>query len=319
MHIVFDMNNNLNRLPNLRALIAFEHVARLGGVTRAATELRTSQAAVSRHLKHLELELGAALVTRSGRGIVLTTQGQAYFDAISPALMVIRHAGDRVRSGQDELVIACTHEVSHLLLMPRFRELQAAVGKTTRIRFLTCEYDVVAAMVDAGADMIFEHASGRPTGKCAPILSEEIIPAAAPAFIGKNEQAFSQSPGRWQNVKRLALSKNNYGWATWEDWFASQTVEVPDAQIETFDNYVYALEAAARGDGLVLAWRGFADSYLASGALVPVTADWLTGAPKLYARLTERGEANKHALQCLKFFSAELWTEAASTISADGA
>ncbi len=56
---------------------AFDAVARLGSVTRAAQELNLTRSAVSHQLRFLEDELGFALIEREGRGVILTSRGEA--------------------------------------------------------------------------------------------------------------------------------------------------------------------------------------------------------------------------------------------------
>jgi DNA-binding transcriptional LysR family regulator len=57
----------------LRTLIC---VAELGSLSKAADRLRIAQPALSRQVRMLEEELGIALFTRHGRGMVLTEQGR---------------------------------------------------------------------------------------------------------------------------------------------------------------------------------------------------------------------------------------------------
>jgi DNA-binding transcriptional LysR family regulator len=66
-------------IPALRSLVA---VADCGGFHRAAAALHLSQSAVSQHLRKVEGVVGAAVVERSGRGVVFTEVGQK----------VLRHA-----------------------------------------------------------------------------------------------------------------------------------------------------------------------------------------------------------------------------------
>ncbi|SNT38130.1 ModE molybdate transport repressor domain-containing protein [Streptosporangium subroseum] len=60
-------------VTRLRVLAA---VARTGSVTAAARELHYSQPSVSHHLTKLEVETGAKLIQKAGRGIRLTEAGQ---------------------------------------------------------------------------------------------------------------------------------------------------------------------------------------------------------------------------------------------------
>src|ERR1700733_5723605 len=57
----------------LRTLIC---VAELGSLSKAGDRLRIAQPALSRQVRMLEEELGVALFTRHGRGMVLTEQGR---------------------------------------------------------------------------------------------------------------------------------------------------------------------------------------------------------------------------------------------------
>ena len=64
-------------VTRLRVLDA---VARLGSVTAAARELHYTQPTVSHHLARLEVETGAQLLQRAGRGIRLTPAGRLLAD-----------------------------------------------------------------------------------------------------------------------------------------------------------------------------------------------------------------------------------------------
>jgi LysR family transcriptional regulator, cell division regulator len=54
----------------------FEAVARLGAMSRAASELHTVQSNVTARMRQLEAELGAALFHRTPRGVTLTDAGR---------------------------------------------------------------------------------------------------------------------------------------------------------------------------------------------------------------------------------------------------
>lgn len=65
---------------------------------RAAERLHIAQPALSRAIKWLEDELGAALLTRTTRNVALTDAGQIFLDEIRPALAQIEHAQRRAQS-----------------------------------------------------------------------------------------------------------------------------------------------------------------------------------------------------------------------------
>jgi DNA-binding transcriptional LysR family regulator len=66
----------VRKSPSLTSLRAFEAVARLGSITRAAQELCVTPAAISHRLRELEREAGAALVERRGGIFVASTMGR---------------------------------------------------------------------------------------------------------------------------------------------------------------------------------------------------------------------------------------------------
>ena len=62
-------------LPPLNALRAFEAVARLDSVSRAAAELHIAQPSMSRQISHFEGQVGARLLDRTRQGTRLTEAG----------------------------------------------------------------------------------------------------------------------------------------------------------------------------------------------------------------------------------------------------
>src|ERR1700722_18403886 len=97
------MISRRRRLPPLNALRAFEAAARLGSFKDAATELRVTHGAISRHIRLLEDWLGPpALFRRLNRRVVLTPTGVALLAETGPALDRLSAAAERhlARGGQ---------------------------------------------------------------------------------------------------------------------------------------------------------------------------------------------------------------------------
>ncbi|HNB59200.1 MAG TPA: LysR family transcriptional regulator [Phycisphaerales bacterium] len=70
----------------LTALRQFVLVARTGHMTRAAAALGVTQPALSAMLRKLELEAGAELMVRTGKGVELTEAGRVFFEHASDAV-----------------------------------------------------------------------------------------------------------------------------------------------------------------------------------------------------------------------------------------
>jgi LysR family nitrogen assimilation transcriptional regulator len=82
----------------------FAHVARAGSFSRAASELRIAQPALSRQIRKLEDRLGVALLVRHGRGVRLTSAGVLLLEGAETLSDQLSRLDERVRSGGDAAV-----------------------------------------------------------------------------------------------------------------------------------------------------------------------------------------------------------------------
>lgn len=78
---------------NLNLLRSFWHVASAGSISGAAQTRFVSQPALSKAVKELELQIGAALFERGARGVTLTEAGTVLFD-YSKAIFALEREGE---------------------------------------------------------------------------------------------------------------------------------------------------------------------------------------------------------------------------------
>ena len=90
-------SGTMGRLPSLKALRAFDAVARLNSVKAAADELCVTPSAVSRQISSLEDDIGAALLKPDGRGCCLTADGRLLERGLEGIFTRVAEAVDRVR------------------------------------------------------------------------------------------------------------------------------------------------------------------------------------------------------------------------------
>src|SRR6185503_16530501 len=73
---------SIETLPPMRAIQAFEAIARSGSVAAAADELGVSPGAISQQLHKIEADLNVRLFYREGRTLKLTSWGLAYYPKV---------------------------------------------------------------------------------------------------------------------------------------------------------------------------------------------------------------------------------------------
>tara|TARA_B100000676_G_scaffold313409_1_gene394361 strand:- start:2756 stop:3766 length:1011 start_codon:yes stop_codon:yes gene_type:complete len=312
-------------IPSTSALIAFESAARHRNFSRAAEELNTSQSAISRHMASLEERLGSALFDRDRKQIRLTDNGERFYRAVLTALEGLQAASTQIaQEPQDHhLTIACTHEISHLYILPRFESLQAAVGNDTLIRVMNIEYETLFSMPSGAIDLIFDYQVGTAMqGDWVIAQAEAVVPICSPSFAAHHRDTLDQPIIAWGDLPFLDLTRPNHGWATWESWFGQIGRPQQTPSFVGFGNYVYLLEAAAAGRGIALGWEGMIERYLEAGTLVALDDNPAHFDGSLYAVLTARGRDNLAARRCLELFDQgprhEAQTETVTAAPASG-
>ncbi|MBY6120522.1 LysR family transcriptional regulator [Mameliella alba] len=97
-----------HHLPPLASLRAFEATARLQGFSAAARALNVTPAAVAQQVRSLESEVGAKLVRREGRGLVLTEAGQQLAKPMTEAFSLLANGIDGLRQREASRGIRAT-------------------------------------------------------------------------------------------------------------------------------------------------------------------------------------------------------------------
>jgi DNA-binding transcriptional LysR family regulator len=87
---------------DLNLLTTFEAVARTGGFSAAAKELRMPKSSVSRGVARLEADLGTQLLFRTTRQVSLTEAGTALYDRLTPLLASLRTALSEVPEREEQ-------------------------------------------------------------------------------------------------------------------------------------------------------------------------------------------------------------------------
>lgn len=91
----------------LRQLEYFVRAANAGSIHRAAKTLAVAQSAMSRQLRLLELEVGAALLLRTHSGVELTPRGRRFLSYSSAILdLLAQSRAELAREGASDRTMA---------------------------------------------------------------------------------------------------------------------------------------------------------------------------------------------------------------------
>ena len=248
------------RLPPLSALRPFEAAARLESISRAAEELHLTHGAVSHQVRALEEHLGVPLFARHGKRVALTSAGRAFSERVRGALEEIAQAADGLRARRDDrLTVSVIPSFASRWLMPRLirfmdanPKIAVTVNATTALAdFLSDEVDV-AIRFGAGP---------WPALACERFLADELFPVASPKW---NRGRLPRTPRELAQARIIREDRDEWG-----QWFkvAGVALEGPIAGGPSFNDSTYALQAAARGEGIALARRSIIGEDLERGAL----------------------------------------------------
>ncbi len=253
----------MRKLPNLNAIRAFDAAARHGSFARAADELGVSHAAVSRHVRNLEAELGVELFERHARHIVLTGEGSLFARTAADSLSGLELGTGRLRrgGGRGTVVLDVESDLATRWLLPLLTEeaLDALdVNLDVRVR------PDPPRSVLGDADLALTWGAVSCTGfKATPFLDFDPFLVAAPSLLAAGPEP--EDPGFF-TAHRLIHERGIY-W--WRRYFDAMGLSFDDAAGHLFFNRSHlCIDAAARGLGLAVGDEGMCRDHLASGALI---------------------------------------------------
>lgn len=118
---------------NLKQLEYFVRVAELGSFSKAALILNIAQPALSRQVRLLETDLHVTLLTRTGRGVVLTEAGKRLFDHSIGILQLVARATEDIEAARDvptgRIVIGLPPSMGRVLTLPLVENFRRTLPK----------------------------------------------------------------------------------------------------------------------------------------------------------------------------------------------
>ncbi len=269
------------RLPSLVSIRAFEAAARLGGFAQAASELDTTAASVSYHVRRLEQHLGFALFVRYAQRVSLTPAGATIAAEATRTFAALRASFTRARQVEESrLSITTLPTFGTSWLIPRLGRFRA------RHADLSVELDLSAEAQELGDgrfDAAIRNGHGQWPGlRTVDLLPSVFMPLCAPALLPA--MARLDDPTRALDVPLLGRSD----W--WQLWYRARGfAQGPDPARFGMRLATEHLDvtAALAGQGVAIASPILFRDEIDAGRLVPahdaVASDgrrfWLTYPP----------------------------------------
>lgn len=212
-------------LPPFEGLRAFDAIARLGGVRKAAKWLDRDHAVLSRHLRSLEEWVGITLVEREPTGLVLTEAGKDYHSSIAKALDMVAHATlDILNQGMHhQLPIWSTPGFAQQWLSRRLASLEKAnQGVEIELKPSVSSPDFLSheAIADIRYWASYEDIEALPPYLRSQVIAQSpIIPVASPEYLESAPKITKPD----DLLHHQLLHENTT--ATWEVWLNSLGVD----------------------------------------------------------------------------------------------
>ena len=266
-------------------LRTFAAASRLSSFTQAAEELHLTQAAVSKHMRALELHLGKPLFLRQAHGIQLTELGSRYQIEVEAALVSLDHATfDLFGTGdQREVNLHCNMAFSHWWLLPKITSFYAQYPHID-VELHHSIWDMQNEPIKG--DIHVRYGLGQwPKQHALRLTDDNLIPMAARHLL----------PGAVQQLPLIHVLGYRHGW----HWYAEQIQdeELLSKEQRKVDNSVAAYTMAGQGLGVVLMRSSFLDNEWIQQNLQPLAMPACKTPEGFFALLNESSQSSEQVIQ----------------------
>ncbi|MDH1264858.1 LysR substrate-binding domain-containing protein [Pseudomonas sp. GD03944] len=270
---------------SLDVLRVFESAARHLSFTAAATELGTSQPAISQQIKRLEQHLAVRLFDRVYRGIALTEAGELLLRYVQDGLETLDAGVLAVTARQQHevLQVATDFAFAAYWLMPRLQRFHQRHPEVD-VSLITSERDL--GSLSSEIDVAISFGDGRfKHGEAHLLFGEEVFPVCSPQLLRDLPAGEVLLNLPLLHLRPESRSK----WFDWNGLFRALNIDgTPGSGSLRFDNYTLLIQAAIAGQGVAIGWRHLVDELLGQGLLSRVDGRSISSSFGYYVVLPER-------------------------------
>jgi len=255
---------------DLNAVNIFIQVIECGSFTEAAQVLKITKSTVSRKLSELEEHLGVRLITRSTRSMILTPEGELFYQSGIRMLEVMDKAELELSANQDlirgPIKVVMPFEVGQLVVGPLINQfLRLYPHVNVHLELTNRDVDVIAEGIDIYAqigELEDSNLVSRYTG-----VSKRIL-VASPEYLAEfgmiNEMEDLKPPHKIINIDNKAIKK-----AKWYLQAEDGTIARLNLSSQLTTNTTTACcNACIDGLGLAIMPMFFCDEHIKTGKLV---------------------------------------------------
>lgn len=289
--------SSMQQRIDLNDVAVFNRVAAAGSFSAAARELDMPRATVSRIVARLEAALGAQLLYRTTRRVVLTELGRSFHEAASEGLGLVRAAGEAVMAARAEpsglLRVSAPINFGTMLLIPWIAEFLNAHPKVRiSLRLADEPIDPLAEGLDlailTGPQPDSSHLSRR-------LAASSLILVASPAYLARRGVPEGMDSVVDHDFVLFSSDRESEKWS----------LDGPEGRAEiTVSGRIHVrgphaeLRAALCGLGIALLPAAVTAPYIAAGELVQVLPDY----GRRGGTVTAVYPANRHQPAALRAF-----------------
>ena len=289
------MNSHSRRPLTLTWLRTFEAVARHLNFSAAAGELFVTQSAISRQIKVLEDELGAALFIRGTRHVELTHHGQTLLRAVEASLPKIDSGVRQIRAarGRQRVSVTTFASFGSLWLLPRIEAFQR---DHPDIDIRVSAADALVDMDDPEVDLALRYcAPGKASAGALRLFGEVLTPVISRSYservrIGGAPPLSTAADLALHTLAEEDDTRRSSQLLSWRRWLTCHGQPDLEPRRWLYLDFTYQqVQAALAGHGVALArvalvfealQRGeLVEPFGPAGRLASPTVYWLLSAP----------------------------------------
>lgn len=260
---------------DLNTIAIFSQVVDSGSFTQAAENLELTKSTVSRKVAELEQHLGVRLITRSTRSLVLTQEGETFYQSCTQMLEIMSQAELEVSANQDlirgRLNVVMPVELGHQVLGPTINAfLKAYPNVTIHLELTNRDVDVIGEGIDLYAQVGEVEDSSLVSR---PLTASRRVLVASPAYLEQygmvNSPADLVPPHHQIKVHNTAVKL--------PQWHFIQSGDLVSLDLPyrfRVNTITASLSACLDGLGVAVLPEFICRTHLAEGHLVQLLPDW---------------------------------------------